>query len=156
MYTYTLEVQSPFFSPVGFRSTIFLVEVYHLPKGTTIFLMVVDLRGVYIYIHRFNCIEKSGFFQYQKNMYRRLHWNSDRAKQFRSQWWMLHVKTAYTVYIRWCEYLYIHICIGFTWVSCWCSPGGCTNFDDLGRPGFQHSKTTSPNHLSSSFSQLPA
>lgn len=77
-------------------------------------------------------------------MYRRLHWNSDRAKQFRSQWRMLHVKTAYTVYIRWCEYLYIHICIGFTWFSYWCSPGGCTNFDDLGRPGFQHSKTTAP------------
>ena len=34
------------FLEVGFRTTIILVGVYHLPKGTTIFKMVVDFQGV--------------------------------------------------------------------------------------------------------------
>ena len=41
----SLEVQPPFLSPVGFRSTIILVGVYHLPKGTTLFKMVVDFQA---------------------------------------------------------------------------------------------------------------
>ena len=38
----------PFFSPVGFRTTIILLGVYHLPKGTTIFKTVVDFQGMYL------------------------------------------------------------------------------------------------------------
>ena len=35
-----------FLSPVGLRTTIILVVVYHHPRGTTIFLMVVDFQGI--------------------------------------------------------------------------------------------------------------
>ena len=35
-----------FFFLVGFRTTIILVGVYHHPKGTTIFKMVVDFQGI--------------------------------------------------------------------------------------------------------------
>ena len=31
---------------IGFRTTIILVGIYHHPKGTTIFLMVVDFQGI--------------------------------------------------------------------------------------------------------------
>ncbi len=40
-----LEVKPPFLMSVGLRSTIILVGVYHHPKGTTIFKMVVDFQG---------------------------------------------------------------------------------------------------------------
>ena len=54
MYIYPGSSWPPFFSPVGFRTTIFYSKVYHLPKGTTIFQMVVGLPGyVYIYIYFF-------------------------------------------------------------------------------------------------------
>ena len=67
MYTLKIDVfyikQSPFPNPscllipwksnhhflwVGFRTTIILVGVYHHPKGTTIFKMVVDFQGIHI------------------------------------------------------------------------------------------------------------
>ena len=51
IYIYTLEVQPPFFMS-GFRTTILLVGVYHLPKGTTILKMMVDFQGIYVYMYR--------------------------------------------------------------------------------------------------------
>ena len=47
IYIYPLEVQPPFFIGCRYRTTIILVGVYHLPKGTTIFEMVVDFQGIY-------------------------------------------------------------------------------------------------------------
>ena len=44
---YTLEVLGHHFLLVGFRTIIILAGVYHHPKGTTIFLMVVDFQGIY-------------------------------------------------------------------------------------------------------------
>jgi len=35
---------------VGFRTTIILVGIYHLPKGTTIFKMVVDFQMYGIFL----------------------------------------------------------------------------------------------------------
>ena len=37
------------FFKVAFRTTIILVGVYHLPKGTTIVKMVVDFQGIAVY-----------------------------------------------------------------------------------------------------------
>ena len=49
---YTLEVLGHHFFIGWFPSfTIILVGVYHLPKGTTIFEMVVDFQGIYIYLY---------------------------------------------------------------------------------------------------------
>ena len=45
IYIYTLDVQQPSFIGWRYRTTIILVGVYLLPKGTTIFEMVVDFQG---------------------------------------------------------------------------------------------------------------